>query len=278
MNLRYTKIRKSAKTFHRLFGVTPQEFEIIVKKVEPKWHESVISGYKRPGRDYKLDLSDMVLMLLLYYRSYVTQIFVGYMFGIDDSRVCRIIRRLEPILASVMAIQTCKQLSKEEVENLIIDATEQPIERPKRRQKSYYSGKKKRHTLKTEIRVTAQGRIVHVSKSHPGSTHDFTVFKGETPPPKEARLFVDSGYQGIADIHPHADFPYKASKNTPLDAEEKAYNTALARLRIKVEHIIANLKTFKILAHRYRNKRKHYGVKFNIIAGIINLKHGFSPA
>ena len=131
----------------------------------------------------------MVLMLLLYYRSYVTQIFVGYMFGIDDSRVCRIIRRLEPILARVMAIQKCKKLSKEEVENLIIDATEQPVERPKRRQKTYYSGKKKRHTIKTEIRVNRQGRIVHVSKSHPGSVHDFTVFKGEKQPPKEKNIF-----------------------------------------------------------------------------------------
>lgn len=142
MSLRYRKICKNPKTFHRLCGITPQEFEIIVKKVELRWHERVISGYKRPGRDYKLDLSDMVLMLLLYYRSYVTQIFVGYMFGIDDSRVCRIMRRLEPILASVMAIQKCKKLSKEEVESLMIDATEQPIERPKRRQKPYYSGKK----------------------------------------------------------------------------------------------------------------------------------------
>ncbi len=66
---------------------------------------TVISCDKTPGRNHKLDLSDMILMLLLYYRRYVTQIFVGYMFGIDDARVCRIIRRLEPIVASVMALQ-----------------------------------------------------------------------------------------------------------------------------------------------------------------------------
>jgi hypothetical protein len=278
MSLRYTKIRKNPKTFQRLFGVSVAKFDAILQKVEPLWQQKVISGYKRPGRDSKLDISDMVLMLLLYYRSYVTQVFVGYMFGIDDSRVCRIIRRLEPILASVMAIQKCQKLSKEEVENLIIDATEQPIDRPQRRQKPYYSGKKKRHTLKTEIRVNLKGRIVHVSKSHHGSVHDFTVFKGEKRPPKESRLFVDSGYQGIADIHQNADFPYKSRKNKPLDRCEKAYNTALSRLRVKVEHVFAQLKTFKILADRYRNKRRRYGVKFNIIAGIVNLKNGFSAA
>ena len=86
---------------------------------------------------------------------------------------------------------------------------------------------------------------------------------------------MDSGYQGIQDIHPNADFPYKTSKNKPLDAEEKEYNTALSRVRVVVEHIIGDLKAFKILADRYRNKRKCYGVKFNIIAGIVNLKNGF---
>jgi len=212
---------------------------------------------------------------LLYDRSDVTQIFVGYMFGIDDSRVCRIIRRLEPILASVMTLQTCKKLSKEEVETLIVDATEQSIERPKSGQKPYYFGKRKRHTLKTEIRVNPAGRIVHVSKRHPGSTHDFTVFKGDKRPLKESRLFVDSGYQGIQDIHPNADFPDKTSKNKPLDAEEKEYYTALSRVRFVVEHIIGDLKTFKVLADRYRNKRQCYGVKFNIIARIVNLKNGF---
>jgi hypothetical protein len=173
-----------------------------------------------------------------------------------------------------MALQKCKIVSKQEVENLIIDATEHPIERPQRRLKPYYSGKKKRHTLKTQIRVTQKGRSVHVSKSHPGSTHDFTVFKGEKRPPKDSRLFVDSGYQGIAQIHQNADFSYKARKNKPLDAQEKAYNTGLARFR--VVHIFGHIKTFKIMSERYRNKRKPYGVKFNIIVGIVNLKNGFA--
>jgi len=155
MAIRYTKIRKNPKTFQRLFGINVAQFDIILKKVAPQWQSNVISGYKRLGRDYKLDLSDMVLMLLLYDRSYVTQIFVGYLFGIDDSRVCRIIQRLEPILASVMAIQKCKKLSKEDVESLLIDATEHPIERPKRRQTPYCSGKKKCQKLTIRERKSA---------------------------------------------------------------------------------------------------------------------------
>lgn len=275
MALRYGKIRNNPKTFHRLFGITPSECEGILVKLDPLWKNRIRETNKRPGRNYKLDLADMLLMLLLYYRSYMTQRFVGTLFEIDDSRVCRIIKTLEPLLASVTAIPKSKFLPKEEVETLLIDATEQPIERPQKGQKPYYSGKKKRHTMKTEIRTTREGRIVRVSKNYPGSVHDFTVFKREKRPPKTSRVLVDSGYQGIAEIHPNADFPYKTRKNKPLDREEKTYNTVLSRVRVKVENIFAQIKTFKIMSDRYRNKRKRYAIKFMIIAGIVNLKNGF---
>jgi hypothetical protein len=132
MSLKYTKIRKNPIIFNRLFGISVSQFEEILLKIEPQWQKQVINRYKRPGRDYKLELADMLLLLLLYYRSYITQMFVGFLFGIDDSRVCRIIQKLEPILAKGMALTKTKYLSQEEVETLIIDATEQPIERPQR--------------------------------------------------------------------------------------------------------------------------------------------------
>lgn len=278
MSLKYTKIKKRPVIFNRLFGVSVSQFEGILLKVEPQWQKHVINRYKRPGRDYKLELADRLLLLLLYYRSYVTQLFVGYLFGIDDSRVCRIIQTLEPLLAKEMALTKTKHLSQEEVETLIIDATEQPIERPQQNQKRYYSGKKKRHTLKTEIRITRKGRIVHVSKSRHGSCHDFALHKEEPPLPPGSRVFVDSGYQGLDKIHRHTELPYKATKTKPLDKEEKDYNHALSRCRVMVENIIGDIKTFKILSERYRNKRKRYGIKFHIIAGIVNLKNGFATA
>ena len=115
-----------------------------------------------------------------------------------------------------------------------------------------------------------------MSKPRPGSVHDFKVFKEEPPLPPNSRVFVDLGYLGIDKLHKESDFPYKASKNKPLDEQKKAYNRGLSRVRIKVEHIIGDLKTFKILSDRYRNKRKRYGVKINIIAGLVNLKNGFA--
>jgi len=276
MSLRYNKIKNHPRTFKRLFGVSIDELECIVKAVEPEWEKRVTQHYKRPGRNNKLSLREQILMLLLYYRSYTTQIFIGFLFDIDDSRVCRNIKRLEPILAKVIAITKTRHLSQEEIEEIIIDATEQQIERPKKGQKAFYSGKKKRHTNKTEIRITPSGRIIHVSKTKPGAIHDFTVYKEEAPIPRDSTALADSGYQGLDKLHARTEIPFKATKNKPLDKEDKAYNRALSRIRVKVENVLRELKIFRILSDCYRNKNKRYNLKFNIIAGIVNFKNGFS--
>ncbi len=109
---------------------------------------------------------------------------------------------------------------------LIIDCTEQPIQRPSRKQRCWYSGKKKRHTIKTEIVVTEQGRIVGISKLAPGRVHDLEVRRRGPPLPKEAHAYADSDYQGIQDYHPGVEIPYKKSKRKPLTKDERAYNNA----------------------------------------------------
>jgi hypothetical protein len=275
--IRYNKVKKRPRTFLRLFGVRPEEVDFIVSQVRPLWEERVIGAYKRPGRYFKLDLEEMILMVLLYYRSYATQLFVGVLFGIDESRVCRLIQKLEPLIEEVFRIPRARVLKKEDVEQLI-DATEQTIERPKQDQKVYYSGKKKRHTLKTEIRVNLQGKILHVSGAYPGSTHDFKIHKQEPPLKKRVRGYMDSAYQGIEEFHPNAEIPFKKPRGGDLDEEEKHYNEVLSRIRVKVENILAQIKVFRILADRFRNKRCRYSIKFKIIAGIVNLKNGFAPA
>ena len=278
MSLTYKSLIKRPQTFQRIMGISVSEFESILIKLEPLWEEKVIGSYKRQGRLYNNSVREICMMLLLYYRTYMTQFFIGHLFGIDDSNVCRNIKTLEPILAKVVAIKKNRTIPKKEAENLIIDATEQEIERPKRGQGKYFSGKKKRHTVKVEIQITVDGEIKHVSKPRPGTVHDFALHKEQPPIPGDVRLFVDSGYQGIDKIHKEVDFPYKKPKNGELDKEEKEYNRGLSNLRVKVENIIGDMKLFKIMGNRYRNKRKRYGIKVNIIAGIVNIKNGFATA
>ncbi|CAG5904446.1 mobile genetic element [Streptococcus pneumoniae] len=68
---------------------------------------------------------------------------------------------------------------------------------------------------------------------------------------------------------------YESSKLKPLTLEDKSYNHVLSKERIKVENIFAKVKTFKMFSTTYRNHRKRFGLRMNLIAGIINRELGF---
>lgn len=81
---------------------------------------------------------------------------------------------------------------------------------------------------------------------------------------------ADSGYQGIQELHSNALIPRKKPKGGTLTEPEKRYNRMLASVRVKVENVLAWLKRFRILAERYRNRRRRFGLRFNLIAGLYN--------
>ncbi len=82
----------------------------------------------------------------------------------------------------------------------------------------------------------------------------------------------DKGYQGIAKLHPSSCTPTKKSPKTKLDKFERQHNRLLARLRIVAEHVNRRLKIFRILAERYRNRRRRFGLRFKGIAAPINFE------
>lgn len=220
---------------------------------------------------------DRLLALLMYYRTYITQEFIGYLFHVHNATVCRSFKRLEPLLARKLAIRKDRRLTGDKVLELLADVTEQPIQRPRRTQKqtSCYAGKKKRHTRKVEIVMESTGRIVSVSKSYPGRRHDFHLRKTEQPLPTLAEKWVDSGYQGLQKRTPWVWLPFKRRRKQPLTAEQKRYNRQQAAFRVRIEHQIRELKVFKILSETYRNFGKKHHLRYNIVAGIINLRYGF---
>lgn len=115
----------------------------------------------------------------------------------------------------------------------------------------------------------------------PGKTHDFRLFKDSNVHFKDdTNAITDSGYQGITTIHSNSTTPVKRQrkqKDKPrvsLTKAEKQHNHQLASDRILNEHAIGVLKRFKIIADKYRNRRKRFGLRFNLIAGIYNLQVG----
>ena len=104
-----------------------------------------------------------------------------------------------------------------------------------------------------------------------GKRHDFQLFKDSKVRFQKGTVSLeDSGYQGIEEIHSNALIPKKKSKKKPLTKQEKRYNRMLSSERVKVENVIGWLKRFHIIAERYRNRRKRFGLRFNLIAGIYN--------
>jgi IS5 family transposase len=114
--------------------------------------------------------------------------------------------------------------------------------------------------------------IVATAFSH-GSKHDFQLFKDDkTELAAHIRILADAGYQGLADLHENCQTPFKKSKHHPLSKRQKQRNRTLARKRIVIEHIFRKLKVFRILSERYRNRRKRFALRFNLIAAIYNLE------
>ena len=116
-------------------------------------------------------------------------------FKVDETTVCRAIRRIAPLAEQVLKIKPEKLLSENDLQLLIVDATEQRIERPKN-QRDYYSGEKHAHTIKTEIVTDSKGRIFQVSKPYEGRVHDFEIRKTEGPLPS-IPILADSGYKAF---------------------------------------------------------------------------------
>lgn len=265
------KLKQNSKVFSRIFGLQPDKFDELVLKIKPLWQKAEAKRLnKRPrkirkgsGRPYLLSLEESVAMLLLYTRSYTTHLFLSALFDIHESAICRYFAKLRPVVESVFDLPTDKtDLREAEILKLIVDATEQRTER--RDKGSGYSGKKKTETIKTQIVVDKQGKIIHVSDSIPGNIHDKKLFDNSgVSLPDNAK--GDLGYLGTGLIIPH-----KSSKLHSLTKKQTFFNLRHSRQRIIVEHVFALLKSYRLLADRFRGHLKNYNQYFLIVCGLYN--------
>ena len=310
--LTYEKALRSPKIFKAIAGMSPQQFDSLYAEVAKLYGEAEFArlnsrSRKRgvgAGRRFALDLRERLFMLLFYYRTYVTQILVGLVFGVGQATVSRDIANLEPVvrrcipLPEKMHMAANKARTIEDLEEIIpglavlIDASEQPVYRPQddQTQKRYYSGKAKRHTMKTQYTTTYDGLIVHKSASVEGSRHDFALFKqdnaafpaylphgADAPQGSGGRTRTielgDSAYAGMQKQYPDRDVrtSIKRKPGRELTPEEKKYNRALSRIRIRVEHAIRRIKTFRVMGDRYRNPRRKYDLINDIVCGLVNM-------
>jgi len=274
-------------TFRSFTGLDVKEFDSLYSKVESRYNEK--ERRADGGHPFKLSLRNRLLMLLVYYRLYVTSRLVSFLFDLDHSNVLRDMRMIEPVVREILPIpqklhdRAKRASTSEEVEEYFpgfkafIDATEQEIPRPKNRQKrkSHYSGKKRRHTVKTQLTVNVKGAIIHRTPHARGRRHDYDIFKDRHPKlPNGVRPETDLGYYGIQNDFPELEpiIPFKKSKGQELEEEQKRFNKSLSKERVVVEHTIALLKKFKIMGQEFRNRLRHYDIMTDIVSGLVNLR------
>ena len=185
--LSYDRLSKKPLLFKSFTGLTVQEFDNIYdKEITKRYVKHEIQRLSKRkyrkrdigavGRHFTLDTRDRFIMLLVYYRLYITYTLAGFLFDLDQSNICRDIQKIESLIRKCVPIpQKIYPLTKrlqtpEEVEQYFpgflsfTDCTEQQIPRPvdNKRKKTFHSGKKKRHTVvKTQLMVNNHGLIIH---------------------------------------------------------------------------------------------------------------------
>lgn len=178
------------------------------------------------------------------------------------------------MLVKLLPLPSNRVLLNHAVDAIVIDVTEQPLERPVKKQRQWYSGKKKRHTLKAQLIVHLSSRQIVSVVCGKGRTHDFTLFtQCRLRILSDVEKYADSGYQGLDTRYANSFTPLKKPRGRELTPEEKAYNRALARVRIVVEHVNRWCKIFRNVKEIYRGKHKNYHKVWTVVAGLVNLRY-----
>jgi hypothetical protein len=295
MIARLDNLRKHPVVFGHLTGLTLAVFDELVAQVVPAVEAAHRRKLARPDRqraigggdDFDLSTADQVLLAVIWLRQYPTNEVLGFLFGVSDSTASRARVRCLPVLEragrDTMRMPDLGAARRKRLPALlkdtpglavVIDSFEQRTQRPKRRQRAYYSGKKKAHTLKSQVAVDEEsGRFVDVSDSVPGRWADIKPLKRSglmRRLPSGVGGIGDLGYTGIRDVHPSGACPRRKPRGKPRPVEDVRYNRAFSRRRIVVEHAIGRLRRFRAVAHVNRHPRRGHATRVRVIAGLVN--------
>jgi hypothetical protein len=271
----YTRLSQKPTQFHALTGYTLAEFHALlpafVASFQAYVQEYTLPGKKRRQRRYTTyrnsplpTMEDKLLFILMYLRKATTQDIFGEVFGMPQPVVNKWVHLLHSCLNQALAslgeipARTAEELRLAKADSTVYfqDGTERPIQRPKDQaaQKTYYSGKKKRHTVKNNVVVNEQSKIALLTPTCEGKKHDKKV-SDETgfTLPEGSMLYQDTGFQGFALEGVTIVQPKKKPRGGELTPEEKQYNREVSRIRIRVEHAIGGVKRYRIVKDQLRN-------------------------
>jgi hypothetical protein len=299
MIMRYQYLNRYPQVFAKMTGLRLDEFEELLTDVQPRFGEAEMARLDRPGRQRalgggrssELDGRDQVLLTVIWLRQYPTHEVLGYLFGVSDSTVSRVIARVLPLLEQAgrdtMRMPDPGRKRRRDLDALlhdtpelavIVDSFEQRVQRPQApsERDEWYSHKKRSHTLKSQVAVDeTTGQFVDIAPSVTGRMHDMKLLKRsrllDRLPPGLGCL-GDLAYQGMRDLHPLGACPRKKpwGKHKPRPPEDVAYNRAFSQRRIVVENSIGRLRRYQALAQIDRQHRQDHTARVVAVAGLVN--------
>jgi hypothetical protein len=297
--LRYDHLSRNPSVFQHMTGLRLGEFATLLDDVVLRFvaaQQQRLARMERQravggGRTADLSVRDQILLAVVWLRQYPTNEVLGFVFGVSDSTVSRIIARVVPLLEAsgcdTMRLPDPGRKHRKTLDTLLtdtpelavlIDSFEQRVQRPKQRSEAdgYYSGKKRQYTLKSQVAVDEQtGTICDVADSVVGPTADITLLKEsrllERLPPGVAGM-GDLAYVGIAELHPQGLglTPRRKPRGKSRPAEDVAFNRACAKRRMPVEHAIGRLRRYQCLNQTDRHHRKNHSARVRAVAGLVN--------
>jgi hypothetical protein len=299
MIMRYMHLTQHPNVFYSVTGLRVTEFDELLADVLPQYADQEQQRLERPdrqraigaGHPFELKARDHILLTVIWLRVYPTHEVLAYLFGVSDSTVSRLIKRVLPVLEAAgrdtmrmpdpgkKRRRTLDDLLQDTPElTVVIDSFEQRVQRPRDRVEadSYYSGKKKQHTLKSQVAVDeTTGQVVDVADSVRGPTADLKLLEQsqllDRLPPGVGGL-GDLAYVGIEKLHPDGlgAAPRRKPRGKPRPAEDVTYNTAFSRRRIIVENTIGRMRRYQSITQTDRNHRQLHTPRVVAIAGLVN--------
>ncbi len=296
--LNYAHLKKKPRVFQSFTGLTLAAFSQLLVAFERAYEQALDQHDARRssprqrrrggGRPATLATpADKLLFILFYFRVYPTQEALAFFFGFGQPQANEWIHRLTPLLnAALGSEQHLPARKAADVEQIlaacpglefIIDGTERPIQRPHDadRQRTYYSGKKKRHTVKNIVITDKRTKQVKgLGRTQEGKKHDKAATDEESYQfPDGSKVWKDTGFQGYEPEQTTTYQPKKKPRGGELTQAEKDHNRAIARERIGVEHSLGGVKVYRIVRDVYRNHREKFeDVVMETACGLHNLR------
>ena len=307
MILRYERLQRYPSVFKSMTGLRVSQFDEVVTDILPRFHTAEYTRHTRPdrkravacGRLFDLDPRNQILLTVIWLRLYPIHEVLAYLFGVSDSTVSRTIARVLPLLEASgqdtlrmpdpgrKRRRTLDALLAETPDLVVVvDTFEQRVQRHQDHEVAddHYSGKKKQHTLKSQVAVDEEtGQIVDIAASALGPTADIKVLEEsallERLPPGVGAI-GDLAYVGIDKLHPRGlgAAPRKKPRGKERRPEDIVYNRAFSKRRIVVEHSIGRMRRYQSLTQMDRNHRQQHTPRVRAVAGLVNRQRVWAAA